>query len=133
MLIKAATPCHAMSGHDSQNAPATVQCLTALHWYAAASIIGTATIFPGWGHIEWGRASKTPPFLAGLGPVYLSWLTVPLLALLMVMCIFLPMRAKLLRAEDPFYSVLWVRLHTSKLVKAWNNTSLSSAEWPSML
>lgn len=119
-------------GNDYQNAPATVQCLTALHSHAAASMVGTATIFPGWGHVEWGRACGTRPFLAGLGPIYLSWLIVPLLTLLSVISIFLPMRAKLFRAEDPFYSVLWVRAHIQKLAYS-NANHLSVDNWMTML
>ena len=81
-------------------------------WCAAAAIAGAATIYPGWDYIDWGTCSHVQPYLSGLGPVYLSWLVVPLLALVFVASIFLPMRSRLFRAEDPFYTVLWVSSHS---------------------
>ncbi|DBA79749.1 TPA: hypothetical protein ACH3X1_008414 [Trebouxia sp. C0004] len=48
----------------------------------ACSLAGTALVYPGPGSVEWGsQVSNTPPFLSGLGPVYIGWIIMPMVAL----------------------------------------------------
>ncbi len=77
---------------------------------AVASTIGAAFVFPGVGHIDGGTSLSAPPFLSGLGPVFLIWLVAPTLTLTLVILLFLMMRTYVMRGEDPFHKVLWVRL-----------------------
>lgn len=74
-----------------------------------ASLIGATFVFPGVSTIDAGTTLSKPPFLSGLGPVFLVWLTAPLMALTLVAFAFLVLRTSLLRGEDPFHKVLWVR------------------------
>lgn len=74
-----------------------------------ASLIGAAFVFPGVGTIDAGTTLSKPPFLSGLGPVFLVWLVAPFMALTLVTFVFLVLRTSLLRGEDPFHKVLWVR------------------------
>ncbi len=77
---------------------------------AVASTIGAAFVFPGVGDIDGGTSLSAPPFLSGLGPVFLIWLVAPTLTLTLVILLFLMMRTYVMRGEDPFHKVLWVRL-----------------------
>ena len=85
--------------------------LTELICCAAASTVGVALIYPGFKSINFGSktALSSPPFLSGLGPVYLTWGIAPLLSLTCVTALFLILRTWLLRGEDPFHKVIWVR------------------------
>ena len=78
--------------------------------YAVASTIGAAFVFPGVATIDGGAGLSQPPFLSGLGPVFLTWLVGPMLSLTSVTLLFLLMRTCLLRGEDPFHKVLWVSI-----------------------
>ena len=73
-----------------------------------ASLIGATFVFPGVHLLDAGTTLSKPPFLSGLGPVFLVWLTAPLMALTLVTTVFLILRTFLLRGEDPFHKVLWV-------------------------
>lgn len=74
-----------------------------------ASLIGATFVFPGVSTLDAGTSLNKPPFLSGLGPVFLVWLTGPLMTLTLVTTTFLILRTLLLRGEDPFHKVLWVR------------------------
>lgn len=78
--------------------------------FAVASLIGASFVFPGVHTIDGGTSLSTPPFLSGLGPVFLVWLIAPAMALTLVPLVFLLLRTCLLRGEDPFHKVLWVRV-----------------------
>ena len=78
--------------------------------FTVASLIGASFVFPGVHTIDGGTSLSTPPFLSGLGPVFLVWLTAPAMALTLVPLVFLLLRTCLLRGEDPFHKVLWVRV-----------------------
>lgn len=67
-------------------------------------------VYPGLKSINFGGgdALSSPPFLTGLGPVFLTWIVAPLLTLTLVTGVFLIMRTWLLRGEDPFHKVIWV-------------------------
>ena len=78
--------------------------------YAVASTIGAAFIFPGVSNIDGGTSLSAPPFLSGLGPIFLIWLVAPTLTLMLVILLFLLIRTCLMRGEDPFHKVLWVSL-----------------------
>lgn len=79
---------------------------------AVFSLVGTACLYPGPDTVDFGSPLlEKPPYLSGLGPVYMSWMFVPTLALICVALFFLTLRTFALRGDDPFYSVLWVCLH----------------------
>ena len=82
--------------------------------HAAAATVGVSLVYPGFNSINFGGKNtlSTPPFLSGLGPVFLTWGIAPLLSLTCVTALFLIMRAWLLRGEDPFHKVIWV-MHSS--------------------
>lgn len=77
---------------------------------AVASTIGAAFVFPGKECINGGTSLAVPPFLSGLGPVFITWLVGPTLALTLVILLFLILRALLMRGEDPFHKSVWVSL-----------------------
>ncbi|DBA79742.1 hypothetical protein WJX77_004526 [Trebouxia sp. C0004] len=84
------------------------QVLIPVYLGAVASNIGAAFVFPGVGDIDGGTSLSAPPFLSGLGPVFLIWLVAPTLTLTLVILMFLMMRTYVMRGEDPFHKVLWV-------------------------
>ncbi|KAL0050688.1 hypothetical protein WJX82_005191 [Trebouxia sp. C0006] len=84
------------------------QVLIPVYLGAVASTIGAAFVFPGVGDIDGGTSLSAPPFLSGLGPVFLIWLVAPTLTLTLVILLFLMMRTYVMRGEDPFHKVLWV-------------------------
>ena len=81
---------------------------------AVASLIGATFVFPGVSMLDGGTTLSKPPFLSGLGPVFLVWLTGPLMTLTLATTLFLILRTFLLRGEDPFHKVLWVRAFAAK-------------------
>lgn len=74
-----------------------------------ASLAGATFVFPGVRCLDGGKWLSAPPFLSGLGPAFLVWLIAPLMTLTLVTLAFLILRTCLLRGEDPFHKVLWVR------------------------
>ena len=65
-------------------------------------------LYPGLHYVDFGAFVQKPPFVTGLGPIWISWLFVPALALVSVALLFLILRNFVLRGKDPFYRVLWV-------------------------
>ena len=85
--------------------------------------LGTALVYPGPGSIDWGsHLLHTPPFLSGLGPVYVGWIIMPMVALVCVALLLLVFRTPM-RQEDSFYQILWVRFCQS-LLHAWHGHSI---------
>lgn len=81
------------------------------------SLLGTALLYPGAHTIDTGAPLlHKPPYLSGLGPIYTSWMFVPLLALVCVSLLLLILRHCLLRGEDPFHKTLWVSRHLASSV-----------------
>ncbi len=71
---------------------------------------GTALVYPGWKYVNWGVSfSQHPDIVSGMGAVYLPWALVPPMTVVIVTFIFLVMRTYLVRGDDPFHQVLWVR------------------------
>ena len=75
---------------------------------AVFGLLGTLLLYPGFHTIDFGRVLRQPPFISGLGPIYASWVTVPVLAFVSVAFLFLLLRNCVLRGDDPFYKTLWV-------------------------
>lgn len=75
---------------------------------AVFGLLGTLLLYPGLHAVDFGRVLRDPPFISGLGPIYASWATVPVLAFVCVAFLFLFLRNRLLRGDDPFHKVLWV-------------------------
>ena len=76
---------------------------------AAAALAGTALVYPGWTHLNWGlHLTEHPRTYNGMGDVYTPWAVVPVLTTVIVVFIFLTMRTYLMRGEDPFHQTLWV-------------------------
>ena len=48
--------------------------------------------------------------VSGMGAVYIPWATVPVMTVVIVTFMFLVMRTFLMRGDDPFHVVLWVRM-----------------------
>lgn len=70
--------------------------------FVVASTIGAALVFPGSSSLEFGTLLDAPPFLTGLGPIFLTWMTAPLLSITFVSLASIGMRNILFRGEDPF-------------------------------
>jgi len=104
LFVQHSAPCLCRS-HSTASLPIMTCALCAV-----ASTIGAAFVFPGVGDIDGGTSLSAPPFLSGLGPVFLIWLVAPTLTLTLVILLFLIMRTYVMRGEDPFHKVLWVRL-----------------------
>lgn len=78
---------------------------------AASAMAGTALIYPGWRYVNWGvHITDHPMVVSGMGAVYIPWATVPVMTIVIVTFIFLVMRTFLMRGDDPFHVVLWVRM-----------------------
>ena len=75
---------------------------------SVASIVGASLVFPGASSLEFGQLLSSPPFLTGLGPIFLTWLCAPWVTIILILSAFLGMRSVLFRDEDPFHRVLWV-------------------------
>ncbi len=72
---------------------------------------GTALVYPGWRYINWGiHITENPMVVSGMAAVYVPWATVPVMTVVIVTFIFLVMRTFLMRGDDPFHVVLWVRM-----------------------
>lgn len=72
---------------------------------------GTALVYPGWTYMNWGvHITANPMVVSGMGAVYIPWATVPVMTVVIVTFIFLVMRTFLMRGDDPFHVVLWVRI-----------------------
>ena len=48
--------------------------------------------------------------VSGMGAVYIPWATVPVMTVVIVTFMFQVMRTFLMRGDDPFHVVLWVRM-----------------------
>ena len=81
-----------------------------VHASAVASTLGVALLYPGSAYVDFGHYSNHPPFLSGLGPIFLTWLIAPILSITLVTAAFIFTRNSVLRGEDPFHKTLWVRL-----------------------
>ena len=82
-----------------------IRCRVAAAW----SLAGTALVFPGEDSIDWGSPFlEKPPFLTGLGPVYIAWVVMPLLSSMFAPLFMLSFKG-VLRKEDLFHQVVWVR------------------------
>ena len=82
---------------------------------AAAALVGTGLVYPGWNHLYWGlHLTEHPRTYSGMGDVYTPWAVVPVLTTVIVVVMFLTMRTYLMRGEDPFHHTLWV---TSYLIQ----------------
>lgn len=85
----------------------------------ALGLAGTALIFPGPGSIDRGsQTNGKPPFLSGLGPLYIGWIVITLICVVCGGILMLSFR-HVLRKEDPFSQIVWVRCFT-----------LSAPLWP---
>ena len=75
---------------------------------APLSLAGTALIFAGHKPIDWGLTLQAkPPFLSGLGPVYLAWLILPAISFQVPAFFMLAFRS-VLRKEDSVHEIMWV-------------------------
>ena len=93
--------------HKQDNA--VPQVLFACACVAAMGLAGTALVYPGAATIDWGRdLLKKPPFVSGLGPMYIAWIIMPLISCVIGAMCMLSLR-NVLRKEDPFHQVVWVR------------------------
>ena len=82
---------------------------TCHHVAAAMSLAGTALVFPGKTSIDWGSPIVgKPPFVSGLGPVYIAWVIMPVMSFMCAALGMLSFRS-VLRKEDPFHQIVWVR------------------------
>ena len=78
---------------------------------AASAMAGTALVYPGWKYINWGvHITEHPMVVSGMGAVCIPRATVPVMTVVIVTFIFLVMRTFLMRGDDPFHVVLWVRM-----------------------
>ena len=76
---------------------------------AAMSLAGAVLVFPGKDTIDWGSPFLTkPPFVSGLGPVYIAWVVMPLVSFVCAALLMLSVRS-IFRKEDPFHQLVWVR------------------------
>lgn len=72
------------------------------------SLAGSTLIFPGGNKIDWGTPSqKGPPFVSGLGPLWIAYAVMPLITFACVAFLMLRFR-RFMRAEDSFHEVVWV-------------------------
>ena len=73
--------------------PDSIPCLVAVF-----GLLGTALLYPGWEQVAFAAPLlDKPPFLSGLGPIYMSWAFVPALALVCVALLFLILRNRMRR------------------------------------
>ena len=75
---------------------------------AVASTVGAALAFPGAAHIEVGQSTAAPPFVTGLGPIFMTWICAPGFGSVMVVLCLLYARSTIMRGEDTFHRALWV-------------------------
>lgn len=75
---------------------------------AVTSLAGSALISPGGDSIDWGaHTQKTPPFVSGLGPVWVSWAAMPLVSCACVTFLMLCFR-RIMHTDDSFHEIVWV-------------------------
>lgn len=82
--------------------------------YAAASTIGAIFVFPGVRQLKVGGTNLEPPYLTGMGAVFISLMLAPVLTICTAVLTYLGTRKTILRSEDPFHRALWV-MHLSHL------------------
>ena len=114
--------------YSQQEAPSVSVTSQSIHFILCAVVIslaGSALIFPGSDSIDWGmQTQKSPPFVSGLGPVWVSWAVMPLVSCACVAILMLCFRG-ILRTEDSFHEVVWVSRSVCKqdckaLYMLWN-------------
>ena len=72
------------------------------------SLAGSALISPGGDSIDWGtHTQRLPPFVSGLGPVWVSWAAMPLVSCACVTFLMLCFRG-IMHTDDSFHEVVWV-------------------------
>ncbi|KAL0050078.1 hypothetical protein WJX82_004015 [Trebouxia sp. C0006] len=84
------------------------QILVPAYLGTVASIVGAVLVFPGASSLEFGQMLSSPPFLTGLGPIFLTWLCAPWITIILILLSFLGMRSLIMRGEDTFHRVLWI-------------------------
>ncbi|KAL0031297.1 hypothetical protein WJX79_001595 [Trebouxia sp. C0005] len=75
-----------------------------------ASTVGAILIFPGGAALEFSKTSKSPPFVTGLGSIFIIWACAPIISISLTGPCYLKIRDWLFRSSeyDPLHRVLWV-------------------------
>lgn len=76
--------------------------------YAAASVMGAIFVFPGVRQLKVGGTNSEPPYLTGIGAVFIGLMLAPILTICGAVLTYLGTRKTILRSEDPFHKALWV-------------------------
>ena len=78
--------------------------------HAVASTAGAILVFPGGAALEFGMTSNSPPFVTGLGSVFIIWACAPIISVSLTGSCYLKTRDWLFRSSehDPLHKVLWV-------------------------
>ena len=75
---------------------------------AVASTLGASLVFPGARQLRAGGTNSQPPYLTGMGAVFIAWILAPLLTMCCAVPVCLWNRKTIFRSEDPFHIALWV-------------------------
>ena len=75
---------------------------------AVAATIGASLVFPGADDLSISATSPTPPFLTGLGPVFIVWVLAPAVTMCNTGLFYLGTQNYVFRSEDVFHKALWV-------------------------
>ena len=96
---------------NSQQEPPSVsvtsQAISFIVYAVVISLAGSALISPGGNSLNWGTQTQKPPFVSGLGRVWVSWAAMPLVSCACVTCLMLYFR-RIMRTDDSFYEIVWV-------------------------
>ncbi|KAL3131923.1 Na+/Pi symporter [Trebouxia sp. C0009 RCD-2024] len=73
----------------------------------AASVMGAIFVFPGVRQLKVGGTNSEPPYLTGIGAVFIGLMLAPILTICGAVLTYLGTRKTILRSEDPFHKALW--------------------------
>ncbi|KAL3131924.1 hypothetical protein ABBQ38_007627 [Trebouxia sp. C0009 RCD-2024] len=75
--------------------------------FSVAATLGAILVFPGARHLKVGGTNSHPPYLTGMGAVFMTWLLAPLVTMCCAVPVYLWSRKTIFRSEDPFHNALW--------------------------
>ena len=118
-MLRYATLCYAVPSVWSHDMPCAVLChaccgvLRPVWCCAVASTLGATFVFPGANQLNAGGTSLVPPYLTGVGAVFIVWAIAPFLTMCTTSAFYLWNRKMIFRTEDPFHRALWVYCQTT--------------------
>ena len=87
-----------------------------------ASTVGAILVFPGGAALEVANTSISPPYVTGLGSVFLICGCASMFTVYLTGTFFLQVRNLVFRSDDPLHRVLWVRLFHMSLFEMFPDT-----------